>query len=432
MATKWDDLFGAEFYFVITNEERRYMGLNPVEDSWDISQFYSKTNLWHKRTSVFWFNETIKKVIVEEKRVLGEKITYECITEYDTDLQTENREWLLPLTARGKKKKINATNILAVNPMGCGFHFHLDTHEKASVSMSIYNDRNNKSVATGEWDRINKIRNDADFHEFMKYYMETCPPYYFDRIKALRESQHVTVRYKTGDVFRMEIDRFHYGYGIIMGQVKEILKWKELPETHSLRKLMMVPIMVRFYDICTTDDNISVEELSQVPLGRVAICGDNDIIWGKHEIVGHKELQKEDIEFNLICTKIQSLNENLTVHAYDFFVADGVCKYPDSYNLYVEWGTATTILPFEHISPKLKEYLREYRSPHGGTAVGIRNMALRGEESFEYKYNLLNDINKDIREELFRCLGLKINASFDEFANKYGGLTKEEILRKLI
>ena len=44
MATKWGALFGNEFYLVITNEERKYMGVNPVESSWDISQFYSKRN----------------------------------------------------------------------------------------------------------------------------------------------------------------------------------------------------------------------------------------------------------------------------------------------------------------------------------------------------------------------------------------------------
>ena len=429
MSTKWDDLFGTDFYFVITNEERRYMGLDSVEDSWDISQFYRKTNLWHKRTSVFWCNDTIKKVIVEEKRVSDERITYECITEYDTNLQTENREWILPLTTRGKKKKVSVTNILAVNPLGCGFHFHLDTFHEVLVSMSIYNHRNNKSIAMGERDKINKIRNDADFHEFMKYYMETCPSHYFDRIKALRENKHVTVKYKTGDIFRVEVDRFHYSYGIITGQVKEILKWKELPEFHSLRNLMMVPIMVRFYDICTTEDNLSVEDLARIPLGRVEICGDNDIIWGTHKIVGHKELQKEDIEFNLVCTKIQGLNAKSTVHTYDFLVAQGMSKYPDSFNLYVEWGTGTTILSYEHISTKLKEYLKEYRSPHGGLAMGINNIALEGEKSFDYKFNLLNDGNKEIREELFRCLQLETNASFDDFANKYGGMTKEEILR---
>ena len=430
MATKWDELFGKEFYFVITNEERKYMGLNPVESGWDISQFYSKTNLWHKRTSVFWDDTTIKKIIYEEKRISDNVITYESIREYDTELMTENREWLLPLTSRGKKKKISATNILAVNPFGCEFYFYLDTANKTSVGMSIYNRRNNKEIAIGETERISKIRNDADLHEFMQYYIETCPPKYFEKIKELRESEHVTVRYKTGDVFRMEIDRLHYGYGIITGQIKEVLKWKELPENHSLRKLMMVPIMVRFYDVCTTDDNFSVEKLSELSLGRVEICGDNDIIWGTHKIIGHKELQKEDIEFNLVCTKIQEFNIHSTVHTYDSFVADGICKYPNSFNLYVEWGTATTIMPYEQISPKLKEYLREYRSPHGGVAMSISNTALKGEGSYNFKYNLLNDINKDIREELFCCLQLRPDASFDEFANKFGGLTKEAILKK--
>lgn len=432
MATKWDSMFGSEFYFVITNEERRYLGLNPIEAEWEVSQFYSKTNLWHKRTTVFWCKDTIKKIIYESKRVSRERITYESIMESDEEILSENREWLLPRTNRGKKKKVNATNIFSCSSAaGCWFHFHLDTADKATVSMSIASGRNHKRIATGEWDRIKNIRNDADFHEFMKYYMETCPPDYFDKIKALRECKHVTVKYKTGDVFRMEIDRFHYGYGIITGRIREIQKWKELPSQHSLRKLMTVPIMVRYYDICTTDANLSVEELAQIPLGRIDICSDTDILWGTHSVVGHKELQEDDIEFNLVCSKIESLeDEHLTVHTYDFMVAEGIHQYPESYNLYVEWGTASTILEYKDISQKLREYLKEYCSPHGGVCMGITWRSLGDEECFINKNNLLNDKNRDMREEVFRCLGLNSDACFDEFAKKYGGLTKEEILQK--
>ncbi len=426
MTTKWDSLFGTEFLLVITNEERRYMGLNPIEDNWDMSQLYSKTNLWHKRTSIFWCDNTIKKIVFEEKRVSDEKITFECITEYDTNIQTENREWLLPLTVRGKKKKFNATNVLSYNATGCSFNFHIDAFPEVSTSMSICNSRNNKYIAIGEQDKVKAIRNDADFHIFMDYYMKTCPSDYFDKIKKLRESKHITIKYKTGDIFRMEVDRFHYTYGIITGQIKEILKWKELPEHHSLRNLMMIPIMVRFYDICTTDANKSAEELVDVPLGRVSICGDNDIIWGTHEIIGHKELQKEDIEFNLVCTKIKKLNENTTVHTYDMLVSEGICSYTDNYNLYVEWGTATTILSYENISQKLKECLHDYHSPHGGVSICVNDRPSKD------AYNLLNEVNREVREELFSCLQLNSNADFDDFAIKYGGLTKDEILRKTI
>lgn len=106
--------------------------------------------MWHKRTSIFWHDDTIKKIIYEEKRISDNVITYESIMEYDTELRSENREWLLPLTARGKKKKISATNILAVNPFGCEFHFYLDTANKTSVGMAICNRRNNKEIAIGE------------------------------------------------------------------------------------------------------------------------------------------------------------------------------------------------------------------------------------------------------------------------------------------
>jgi carboxypeptidase Taq len=66
----------------------------------------------------------------------------------------------------------------------------------------------------------------------------------------------------------------------------------------------------------------------------------------------------------------------------------------------------------------------------GGVSMGISNVDLRGESSYIYRDNLLNDINKEMREELFRCLRLEANANFDDFANKFGGLTKEEILQE--
>ncbi len=428
MIERWDEMFGKAFYLEITNEERRFLALNSIEDSWDVTQFNSKTNLWYKRTTVFWEDNIIKKVIHEEKRVSNDVVTFVIYREFDTKLLTENREWILPLTSRGKKKKVNATNIMAVTPFGCVFHFYLETLHSIDVGIDVFNCRNNKVLAIGEEEKIHKITNDKDFHDFMNYYMATCPENYFDKIKELRDNKHVTVKYKVGDVFRMEIDRFHYGYGIITGKIKDILKWKELPEKHSLRTLMMVPIMVRYYDICTTSESLSDEDLTNIPLSRVDICGDNDIIWGTHKIIGHKELNVDDIEFNLVCTRFQEFNKHVTTHTYDSLVADGIVKSPNNYKLYVEWGMASAFIDDNQISPKLKEYLVDYKSPHGGVNMSIKNL---GKKGYKYKYNLLNQENSKIREEIFRCLQLSSNASFDDFAIQFGGLTKEQILKKL-
>ena len=438
MAVNWDALFGQDYFISITNEERHYLALDPIRDDWDITRYYSKTNIKYTRTTVFWDNDVIKKIIYEENRLpAGQTVPiYRGITEYDTCLKTENREKLIPLTPRGKLKSVTASNILSVDPFGCSFYFSMDRwhstfqeQKDPNVHMAIYNSRNNGSIAIGERERVDSIRDERGFHSFMQFYISTCPSDYFDRIKHLRSAKHQTIKYRTGDVFRIEMDRFHYCYGLITGQIRDILKWPELPEHHSLRTLMMVPIMVRYYDLITERPDMNAKELSRYQLSRVDICGDSDIIWGRHTIIDHKDLTEDDIEFNLVCTKVQELNSHITMHTYDSFVGDGLIPFPDRYQLYVEWGTATTIIPYDQISERLKEFLSDYRDPHGGVMMGIFPDVRK--ERYSSKRNLLNPDNHEMKEELFRCLGLNPDAGFDMFAAAYGGLTKKEILEKL-
>lgn len=260
----------------------------------------------------------------------------------------------------------------------------------------------------------------------MQYYMSSCPPDYFDRVEHLRTAKHQTIKYQTGDIFRMEIDRFRYCYGLITGKVREILKWPELPEIHSFRALMMIPIMVRYYDLITERSDLKADDLSGYPLSRIDICGDNDIIWGKHTIVDHKQLSEDEIEFPLICTRIKKPSIHDTTHSFDLLIGTKLLATPPQYNLYVEWGTASTILPSEQISGSLKSFLQAYHDPHGIVKIGILPN-LEGDQM-----DLLNDHQSEMRRELFRCLGLEEDVDFDSFAVAFHGLTKEELLSKLI
>ena len=434
----WNALFGQDYFISLTNEERRYLALDPIRDDWDVTQYYNKTNIKYTRTTVFWEKDDIKKIVYEENRLpVGQtNPSYRAITEHDTIIKTENREKLIPLTPRGKPKPVTASNIMSFTPFGCSFHFSIscrslnsDAEKDPSVHMAIYNSRNDCSVPIGETKRVASIRGDQDFHSFMQYYISTCPNDYFDRIHHLRSAKHRTIPYKTGDIFRIEIDRFHYGYGLITGKVLEIRKWPELPRLHSLRSLMMVPIMVRYYDLITERSDWKAEELSEYQLSRVDICGDNDIIWGKHTIIGHKELTEKDIEFNLVCTKVNKINSHYTTHTFDMLAAAGLLSGIDSYQLRVEWGTAATFLPYNQLSTRLKEYLAEYRDPHSGVSIGI--FPDIDKSRYSSKMNLLNPDHDEMRAELFRCLGLSPDADFDAFAASYGGLTKKEILNKL-
>lgn len=439
MKWNWDDMFGNDFFIEIKNEERKYFGIEEISPKWTQTTYHSKTNCWYKRVMVFWNENSIVKVIVEEKRVSGDdEITYQNYREYDTEILTENKEWILPMTARGKKKKTSASNILSILPFKCSFYFCIDssyTPQKAYIV--VHNPRSCQNLAIGESEKINKICNNEDFRAFIKEYIDTCPEDYFDRVEQMKNSKHRTVKYCVGDVFRIEVDRFRYCYGIITGEINAIKKWTELPKRHSLQSLMMEPIMIRYYSLVTTEKNLSINDLLQVPLSRVKICGDNDIIWGTHQIIGHKELEVDDLEFNLVCTKGISNKEQITVFTQNSFLPDENIPMPEVFSLDIEWGTAVTSLDSSQVSGKLRTYFKDYQSPHRGVSMSIwPNLLIISDEEkmnhLAYKYNLLEEINRDMRNELFSCIGLNNDATFDEFACKFGGLTKKEILQKII
>ena len=432
-AADWNKKIGDQFLITLTNEERIYLGLSPIFPEWGIIAYHSKTNLWYTRVTAFFEGNTIIKVISERKRVLDDgTVNYENYVEYDTNLITADRKQLLPLTSRGKAKLLSVSNINAVTPFGCQLSITLESGEDTKLHLS--NPRANKIFAIGEEDSISSICSDTDFHTFMKNYIATCQNDYFDKLEAFKSAKKVTVNYKPGDIFRMELDRTRYCYGIITGEIKKLKAMPELPEKHSLRQLMMVPIMVRPYQLITDSPNLKADDLRHIPLGRVEIVGDNDIIWGTHAIVDHKPLDANDLEFNFVCTKIISHSQHATLFTQDMFIRDGMIPRQE-YTLYIEWGFAQTNLYYDQLSDKLKELLLDYRSPHGGVAMSIDPRTAvpdqKHRQYYSYRKNLLNPENQEFLNEIFACLGLNANTTFDQFAKKFGGLTLQEIISRM-
>ena len=430
--TEWERLFGQDYVIALTNEERTYLALNPLSSDWDTLCFYSKTGLRRTRVTVFFSGNTIVKVIQETRCVPDQSaVNHATYTEYDTELETNNRQQLLPLTSRGKPKALTASAIDGVTPFGCCFSVSMETGKDTRLYLS--NPRANQHFPVGEWEAIAAVRSDADFHRFMDEYIATCRTDYFDQIQAFRTSQKVTVTYRPGDIFRMELDRTRYCYGIITGTVKQLKVMPELPEKHSLRQLMMVPILVRPYQLITEDPNLTAEQLRHIPLGRMQIVGDNDIIWGTHTIVDHKELEPEDLEFHFVCTKVLSPNPHSTLFTQDMLMKDGLIPKQE-YTLYIEWGFAQTSLGYEQLSEKLRALMEHYSSPHGGVAMSIDPRSAvpdaRHRQYYNYRTNLLNPENREILQEIFSCLGLAPDTTFDQFAEAFGGLTRQEILAR--
>ena len=429
----WNGTFGEPFTLTLTDTERRHLGLNALSNQWIALRLYNVLGSRYTRSTVFFDGDVIVKVICDIYFINDDGSACACsYTEYDTYLLTQEREKLLPLTSRGKLKPITISNLDAVTPFGCTLYVNLASQHPGPISLR--NMRANKVFPIGEQDKLQNLHTEADFHAFMDYYISTCSEDYFAKLHAFQTAKKVTVKYRPGDIFRMELDRTHYCYGIITGTVKQLKSMPELPEDHSLRSLMLVPIMIRHYELVTGNPHLTAEDLRDVPLGRMSICADNDIIWGTHTIVDHRPLTPQDLEFHFVCTKVLCRTPHTTLFTQDFLMRQFSTDVA-AYSLYVEWGFAQTQLSFDQLSDTLKAYLANYSSPHGGVCGIIDPRSAFTNESYQthykYQHNLLNPHNRAFLNEIFACLGLPPDTSFDQFAQQFGGLTLQQIADRI-
>ena len=404
--------------------QRRYFCLN--EPTADCTRMQNKIHGLHREYTFYWQGTTLVKVAEEtvktgETGETGE--IYRSYREYDTHLETENREYLLPLTARGKKKKLTPSAVMAIIPMGCDFY--CQTGQEGMLV--VQNIRNDQKLPIGEPERIRSLRSPEDMEAFLRDYIATCPPDYFEKVERVKNAPARTARYRPGDIFRVEVDRFRYAYGLITGEVRKMEKWPEFPQgAHSLKNLMAVPVFVRFYELLTENPNLTPEELASFSLGRASICCDGDLIHGRHPVVGHKTLAASDLDFPLVCTKFGMENPHLTA-----FSRDEAMEGAERYRLHVDWGFGVAELDAEDLSRNLRDFFRTYHSPYGGVNRFIFPWNLAEPESRNWpSFRDELQLRGEIRRELFAALGLP-EADFDGFNRRFGGLTKAEMTEKL-
>ena len=418
--SKTDNYFTDGVYTImLTNEERRYLALDPLDPSWETETSYYATDIYKTRTVIFYKGNTIVKVIYEEHFFNSDgsfrKKEYQ---EIDTRLETENRTTLLPLTSKGRAKPVTPSNVLAIKSLGAELIVGLESDNSYIMAGKL---RNYQYIPIGEEDRIEKIMSDDDFHEFMKYYIATCPDNYFDLVSNVRNMEHQTVKFRAGDVFRIQEDRTHFTYGLIMGKTRELEKWPECPKEHSFRHLMMQPLIIRMFDFVTTDKDLTLEQIAENPLRAPEYCADADIIWGRHKIVAHKELEPDDILFKLqFGLPLVSLSDDESIQN---------C-------LHIEWGFSSTDVPWESIPDNVRQAFHEVRYyDHGVCTVISGSQCGKSYDEILKKFpnnkirkDPLQPANRGYFNIIMTFLGLPENCTLDEFAAKYGGLSRQEYI----
>ncbi len=380
---------------VFKNEYRSFFALNKVEMQWN--QVYL-----NQSTSVYFDGDIIVKVIENKLVVCEDGTLFGSYIEFDTFDNTESRSFILPKTNRGKKKKITPSSVMSILPQGCSFYFFI-SDEDSSNRIVLLNNRNNQEIRITGFD---SVRTANQLHSFFEDYVKTCPNDYFEKIDRLRNAKHVTIKYRTGDIFRFDLDRSHYGYGLIIASISKLEKDKLIYPPHGLCTLMGQGLIIRLYKISTEDPNLKSENLRSIDLLPADAMMDNTIIWNRHPIVDHKKLEENDVDFPFQLSKTTSGNIVL-----DRFISWGIgIKKSDQHsfptNTKFSWKSNLAI------SQIIPYYLLE--------------KALQGCSGTSVYSDLRHPDNIEQYHAVLEYFGLDPEISFDEFNRSCGGMTRKQ------
>jgi len=215
----------------------------------------------------------------------------------------------------------------------------------------------------------------------------------------MKHTPHRTVKYFNGDIFRFETDLEHYGFGLIIGQIKKMKKDGLIGNEHILCSTMGVSLLVRLYQLETADKHMDIKKITAHPLGKPFIMMDNQVIWGAYDIVGNKVLEATDIEFPIQAGK--SINYRSPDYAR-------IC-----------WGPG--ILVKRNVTD-FPTALKNNALMRHGCYFGVSGFALEEtRNSHQEKAGL-----DELEQIAFQYFGLPLDMAFDEFNQAHGGMTRSE------
>lgn len=153
---------------------------------------------------------------------------------------------------------------------------------------------------------------------------------------------------------------------------------------------------------------MTAEELSTVSLMNLQIAQDNEIIWETYPIVCHKELSEEDIDLGFsINSKMRTIVWGLSMHVFDE-------------SSWTEAGFEDT--QDAHVCINGDRSL----SMTYGVTLGIR--IVQSKKTGDLFWRQREDQLNQMKNTIARILGLDPPNACDDFAIRYGGLTRKQFI----
>ncbi|MBQ9746584.1 MAG: immunity 26/phosphotriesterase HocA family protein [Clostridia bacterium] len=261
--------------FLLTNAQRACFGIAPVEAGAELREL--KPSLSDLYSSYAYIkNGRIQKLIQESD---------ECYREYTLSEELSNDgEYLLPKTARGKPAKLTAASLGKRTPLGMVLSY-------SRGHISLYNATSQQRYYTSAMEESTVVSTTADFARWVENWCAEANEAERAEIADFAAKERKTVRYKEGDFFRYRINRVLWGYGRV------ILIYHKLKDAAKI--FLGKPVVIAIYRIATEDKNIKAEELRTLARLPSQYIMDNPLFYGEFEIIGNAPLSREEQDYPL-------------------------------------------------------------------------------------------------------------------------------------
>ena len=282
--------------FELTNEQRKYLGLIPVEEHWELVKF--DNGIYY-----YFEDDTIKKEIKVSKNYYHEAELNEKTA--------ENRTMILPKTKRGKIKKFNYTATQSFSPFGTYFTFSADR-------VIIANYTSQRTYYSETFTEKEKISLDY-LKKWLDKWMKETTEEDLEEIEEFKNAKRKHCKFNEGDFFAFKISRREWCFGRILLDVSKLKKDENFKKNknYGLTNFMGKPLIIKVYHKISDNKNIDLKELSKcLALPSQAIM-DNIFYYGEAIILGNLPLKPEENDmFISVSESISGIDKNIAYLQY--------------------------------------------------------------------------------------------------------------------
>ena len=282
--------------FELNNEQRKYLGLIPVEEHWELVKF--DNGIYY-----YFEDDIIRKEIKVSKNYYHEAELNEKTA--------ENRTMILPKTKRGKIKKFNYTATQSFSPFGTYFTFSAD-------GVIIANYTSQRTYYSETFTEKEKISLD-DLKKWLDKWMKETTEEDLEEIEEFKNAKRKHCKFNEGDFFAFKLSRREWCFGRILMDVSKLRKDEnfEKNKNYGLAHLMGKPLIIKVYHKISDNKNIDLKELSECLALPSQPIMDNIFYYGEAVILGNLPLKPEENDmFISVSESISGIDKNIAYLQY--------------------------------------------------------------------------------------------------------------------